>query len=206
MAYAILLLYHYQEMPPIKNQTDEDLINGLRLGSEEAYLEIFNRYWLRLYNAACTKLQSHDEAEEVVQNLFIKIWNNRESLFITNLQAYLFTALRRRILNHVKPKVSSEAYWEYCKKYLPNQERTTEEMVIFNELRSEIEIAVNQLPEKSRQVFRLNKLEGKSVSEIAIFLNLSERAIEYHLTKSTKALRLYLKDFVLSLPLYLLFY
>lgn len=190
-------------MPNVKNHTDEDLVDKLRQGSEEAYMEIFNRYWLKLYDIACTKVHSHDEAEEVVQKLFIKIWDNRMSLHITHLSAYLSTALKRRIINHIKPRIRKEDYWLYCKQYLPNEGSTTEEMVMFNELSNEIEIAVSQLPEKSQQVFRLNKIEGRTVPEIAKYLNLSERAIEYHLTQSTRALRVHLKDFVLSLPVFI---
>jgi RNA polymerase sigma-70 factor (ECF subfamily) len=88
---------------------------------------------------------------------------------------------------------------------MPQSVDETESTVVFNELTNEIQQAIQQLPKKSQQVFRLNRLEGRSVSEIADFLKLSERAIEYHLTKSLKQLRAHLKDFILALFLFLNF-
>jgi RNA polymerase sigma-70 factor (ECF subfamily) len=67
-----------------------------------------------------------------------------------------------------------------------------------------VEVAVSRLPEKSQQVFRLNRLEGKSIREIANLMKLSEKAIEYHLTKSLKELRIHLKDFILALFIFML--
>ncbi len=75
---------------------------------------------------------------------------------------------------------------------------TTEENVSYNELNQAIEKAIGELPEKSQEIFRLNRLEGRSVPEIAQSLHLSERAIEYHLTKSLRTLRLHLKDFIVT--------
>ena len=68
---------------------------------------------------------------------------------------------------------------------------------MYDDLAEAVEVAVNRLPEKSRQVFRLNRLEGKSIREIANLMKLSEKAIEYHLTKSIKELKVHLRDFIL---------
>ena len=68
-------------------------------------------------------------------------------------------------------------------------------MVVYDDLSEAVEQAVNKLPEKSREVFRLSRLEGRSKKEIAKLLQLSEKAIEYHLTKSLKELRVQLKDY-----------
>jgi RNA polymerase sigma-70 factor (ECF subfamily) len=84
------------------------------------------------------------------------------------------------------------------KNFIPRQENLTEQTVEFNELLAAIEKRMEYLPEKSKKVFRLNRLEGHSITEIANALNLSEKAIEYHLTRSLKELRLHLKDFIIS--------
>jgi RNA polymerase sigma-70 factor (ECF subfamily) len=89
-------------------------------------------------------------------------------------------------------------YWDYYKTFIPHQENLTERAVEFNELLEALEEKMEYLPEKSKKVFKLNRLEGHSIAEIANTLNLSEKAIQYHITRSLKELRLHLKDFIIS--------
>ena len=162
----------------------------------KAFEEIFRRYWLPLYNSARSKLRSHDEAEEVIQAIFSTLWEKRQSLLITNLAYYLNTSLRNRILNIIRNRIPQEKYWDYYKAFIPPYGDITEQAIAFDDLKNAVELAVNHLPEKSREVFRLSRLEGRSNAEIAGLLNVSEKAIEYHLTKSLKQLRVQLKDFI----------
>ena len=181
------------------NQTEYNetlLLAELRKGSIVAFEKIFKKHWEPLYHSAKIKLRSHDEAEEVIQNIFSSLWEKRESLFITNLTNYLTTALRNRILNMIRDKMPQEKYWNYYRAFIPQQQDTTDQVVAFDDLNDAVELAVRHLPEKSRQVFKLSRLEGRSNAEIANLLQVSEKAIEYHLTKSLKELRLHLKDFM----------
>lgn len=184
---------------PMSNQTEYNealLLADLRRGSVHAFEKIFKQHWESLYRSAKTKLRSHEEAQEVIQSIFSVLWEKRETLLITNLSYYLNTALRNRILNMIRGKIPQEKYWDYYKVFIPKHQNTTEHIVAFDELNSAVELAVKHLPEKSRQVFRLSKLEGRSNKEIANLLQVSEKAIEYHLTKSIKELRVHLKDFI----------
>lgn len=175
--------------------TDEQLLYALREGDKNAFEEIFKRYWTRFYTLARTKIQSHEEAEEIVQAIFFSIWEKRETLAITNLAYYIQTAVKNRVINHIRHQITQRKYWEYYKQFIPSQRPLTQDVVEFDDLNNAVTIAVNSLPEKSRQVFKLSRLEGRSTAEIANHLKLSEKAIEYHLTKSLKHLRLHLKDF-----------
>lgn len=181
------------------NQTDNNealLVAGLRSGCVRSFEQIFKRYWQPLYRSARTKLLSHEEAEEVIQAIFSTLWEKRESLLISNLTYYLNTALRNRILNIIRDRIPQEKYWNYYKQFIPVQENITDQAVALDELHDAVEEAVSHLPEKSREVFKLSRLEGRSNAEIANLLKVSEKAIEYHLTKSLKELRLHLKDFI----------
>lgn len=183
----------------MRNRTEHEedlLLADLRRGSVRAFENIFNEYWEPLYKIARAKLRSHEEAEEVVQNIFSILWEKREKLLITNLSYYLNTALRNRILNIIRDKIPHQKYWNYYKTFIPQQRDSTEEVVAFEDLNSAVELAVSNLPEKSRQVFKLSRLEGRSNAEIASLLQVSEKAIEYHLTKCLKELRLHLKDYI----------
>ena len=172
------------------------LLADLRKGGVHAFEKIFKRHWESLYRIAKAKLGSHEEAEEVIQSIFSALWEKRDTLLITNLTYYLNAALRNRILNIIRDKIPQQKYWDYYKVFLPKHQNTTENIVAFHELNDAVELAVKHLPEKSRQVFRLSKLEGRSNAEIADLLQVSEKAIEYHLTKSIKELRVHLKDFI----------
>ena len=175
--------------------TEEDLMENFRKGSPDAFEKIFKSHWHRLYTIARSKVQSHEEAEEIVQGIFSSLWEKRASLLITNLSYYLVTALRNKIIDDIRAKITQRKYWDYYKNFIPQQKNVTDDLVIFDDLSGAFEQAVNRLPEKSREIFRLSRLEGRSKQEIAKLLQLSEKAIEYHLTKSIKELRSQLKDY-----------
>jgi RNA polymerase sigma-70 factor (family 1) len=183
-------------MPNEKEYNEMLLLADLRNGSVHAFERIFRRHWEPLYRTARTKLRSHEEAEEVIQNIFSSLWEKREALLIGNLSYYLNTALRNRILNIIRDRIPREKYWNYYKSFIPEYQDTTDQAVAFDDLNDAVELAVNNLSEKSRQVFKLSRLEGRSNAEIATMLKVSEKAIEYHLTKSLKELRVYLKDYM----------
>lgn len=176
---------------------DRDLAQRFRNGDKKAFEEIFDRHWYSLYKNALAILRSKEEAEEIVQELFATLWQKREVLDVADFSNYLYVAMRRRIIDRSRSKITQAKYWEYYKHHVPSFEETTEEMISFNELQSTLEEGLSKLPEKSQQIFRLNRIEGRSVTEISRFMKLSERAIEYHLTKSIRELKVHLKNFLM---------
>jgi RNA polymerase sigma-70 factor (ECF subfamily) len=181
--------------------SDLDLITDLRAGKHEALTEIFRRHWKPLYLTAFYKLRSHALAEEIVQDLFTELWDTRERLFnnpekAVKLDAYLSTAVRNKVLNHMRKLVYDQKYWEWCRSHLAVSENTTHELAEYNELEERLNAAVDQLSEKTREIFVLHKLKGVPVRKISKELRLSEKAIGYHLTKSVKELKVHLRDFI----------
>jgi RNA polymerase sigma-70 factor (ECF subfamily) len=154
-----------------------------------------------MYASARSRVQSHDEAEEIVQNIFSTLWEKRKSLHINDPRNYLYIAVRNSVINLVRSKIKERKYWDYYSKFIPVKEEATTHVVEFGELELAMERAVSHLPEKSRKVFRLSREEGRSNAEIAELLHVSEKAIEYHLTQSLRKLRVHLKDFILVLLL-----
>lgn len=177
------------------------LLGDLRRGSAAAFEQIFQHHWKRLYNIARTKLLTDAEAEDVVQGIFSTLWEKRTQLLITDLSAYLNTALKNRIINLIRSRITEEKYWNYYKAFIPSQVESTQHEVSYNELKEVVAEVVNHLPEKSRKVFRLSRVEGRSNAEIANLLNLSEKSIEYHLSKCIRELKLHLKDYILIVPI-----
>lgn len=186
-------------MPKLNQHTELLLLEDLRKGSVQAFEQIFKHHWFQLYELAKSKVHSHDEAEEIIQQIFSTLWEKRETLLITNLSHYLQTAVKNRVINLIRSKITQEKYWNYYKAFIPAQHDATRNAVEFDDLNNAVERAVNGLPAKSREVFRLSRMEGRSNAEIADLLKVSEKAIEYHLTKSLRQLKLHLKDFIFFL-------
>jgi RNA polymerase sigma-70 factor (family 1) len=176
---------------------DEILLIRLRSGDEAAFREIYERYWKKLYSIARRKIESLDAVEELVQDLFLKLWERRKELRIERLDAYLFTAVRYAIINHIKSSLIHEKYVEYAYVHLPEGSSTTEEQLNLNELIEAVNRQLNGLPEKTSQIFRLNRLEYKSVKEISAQLKVPERTVEYHLSQAIKSLRIYLRNYIM---------
>ena len=175
--------------------SDELLVKLLRVGEQDAFEEIYRRYWQKLLRSAQFKLRSKETIEEILQDLFISLWEKREKVLIENLEAYLNTSLRYLIINQIKKQILQDKFVEYS---LKKNEQTddVDESVAFNELSVAIEKAIEQLPEKTQQIFRLNRLEYKSVKEISVLLETPERTVEYHITQALKALRIHLREFI----------
>lgn len=185
----------------LSKSSDVDLITGLRAGDAEALTEIFHRHWQPLYLTAFCKIQSREVAEEIVQELFTELWDKRDRLFSQsveglNLKAYLTRAVKNKVLNHVRRQIYDQQFWEYCKRHLPVSKSDTHELAEYNELENKLNEAMDQLSEKTREIFVLHKLKGVPVVQISRILKLSEKAIGYHLTKSAKELRVHLRDFI----------
>jgi RNA polymerase sigma-70 factor (family 1) len=182
----------------LKSLPDEILLIRLRTGDEAAFREIYQRYWKRLYSIARHKIELQGVVEELVQDIFLKLWERRSELRIERLDAYLFTAVRYATINHIKSKLVQEKYADHAYLHFTDAAYTTDEEMDLNELVHVVEQQLNELPEKTRQIFRLNRMEYQSVKEISTQLNVPERTVEYHLSQAIKSLRVYLRDYLLT--------
>ncbi len=178
------------------HHSDEEILSLIRKNDDRAFIEVYNRYAGKLRALAYSKVNSKEITEEIIQDIFLDVWERRSSVEIKNLSVYLFTAVKYQAINHIKKRIHFEKYSNACIALETISEEETLESVKYNDLVSALEKGVLKLPEKSQQVFRLNRIEGKTVEEIARKLNLSQKAIEYHIYKSVKELRLHLKDFI----------
>jgi len=175
--------------------SDELLVKLLIVGDEGAFEEIYRRYWNKLLRAAQFKVRSKEVIEELLQDLFISLWEKRDKVVIDKLEAYLNTSLKYLIINQIKKQILQEKFVEYSITK-NDQSEAVDESIAFNELSVAIEKAVDKLPDKTRQIFQLNRLEYLSVKEISERLLIPERTVEYHITQGLKSMRIHLKDFI----------
>jgi RNA polymerase sigma-70 factor (family 1) len=170
-----------------------------------AFAEIYERHWYRVFAVAYRKLKSRETAEELVQELFTALWHKRAELTITQLEDYLLVAINHRVLTYIRAHRVRAHYADYCRNLATDATQETEETLAVADLSAAFLRGVELLPKKSQEVFRLSRLEHQSVEEIAARLDVTPKAVEYHLTKSLKRLRLYLRDFLVVLAPLLFF-
>lgn len=175
------------------------LLVYLRTGDEKAFREIYLRYWKKLFGLAMQKLKDTAVTEELVQDIFLKLWERRSTLQIERLDAYLFTAARYAVINHIKSNLVQEKFAEYAQFHYSETSSITEEQLELDELIHVVEQQLNDLPEKTRRIFQMNRLEYHTIKEISSKLKVPERTVEYHLSQALKSLRYYLRDYLPTL-------
>lgn len=177
--------------------TDDELVKLLNAGDTYAFQAVYNKYWNELFKVSKKRLQSDDAAAEVVQDIFVDLWERRENLKIENLDRYLFTAVKYKVIDQIRSKLnrkeSSDPIAEDMLSYFDDQ---ADNNLAFEDLSSAVEKILIHLPSKTRDIFRMSRLENHSVREISSLLNIPERTVEYHITQSLRLLRAHLKDFV----------
>ncbi|GAB3989443.1 RNA polymerase sigma-70 factor [Spirosoma daeguense] len=173
---------------------DTQLISALEGGDRDAFAEIYSRYWSLLYRLAYQKLRSRETAEELVQDLFVSIWTKRNQTTIRELRPYLLTALRFSIINHIESLRVHERFVTYYESFLSQTDTEPADELALQDLTDAVERSLQTLPEKSQQVFRMSRFEYLTIPEIAQHLGLSEKAVEYHLTRALRVVRENLRD------------
>jgi RNA polymerase sigma-70 factor (family 1) len=182
-----------------------ELFRKVKLGDEKAFEHLFRHYYQRLCHYAFTILHDKDEAEEVVQQVFINIWGKKNNINVeTSIQAYLYRATNNTCLNKLKQKKVYSIHQEQVKHENPVAEESTSETVISNELRDSINDAVELLPEQCKLVFQLSRFEGMKHQEIADELSISVKTVENHIGKALKHMREHLKDYLTFLVLFII--
>lgn len=179
---------------PVSTYTDYELLEAIRLNDQRAFEELFKRHWKKVHAMTYTRVRSVVATEEIVQDLFVSIWQKRSSLAINHLPSYLYSAVKNKVLNYIESEEVRKKHWSHYSRFIPDNDLATGVNVEMNELMDSIEKEINRLPEKSKRIVKLNSFEGRSITEIASLLHLSEKAIQYHLTQSVKRLRLHLKN------------
>nr|WP_295922329.1 RNA polymerase sigma-70 factor [uncultured Dyadobacter sp.] len=187
-------------MHPIVSD-DTKLLQLLVQGDKVGFEKIYNRYHPKLYRIALSKVRTQENAMELVQDVFLDLWVRREEVEITDLERYLSSAIKYKVLDHFKKEFHRKRYMQLAQLSSLDQSSITEETLAFNELTRSILDCIDKLPEKTRKIFELSRIQHTSADEISTLLNIPLRTVEYHITQGLKALRSNLKDYILLLLL-----
>lgn len=176
---------------------NQEYISALKSGSEKIFRKIVEQWYSPLFNFANGYLSNKENTKEVIQDVFLQLWNHRKKLTDnTSLNAYLFTLTRNRCIDLIRRERlmlqfrmdKQEEYARLTESYHALSDPILDEIFAM-ELQSEIDKAVTSLPEQCRKVFIMSRTNGMKNKEISKMLNLSEKTIESHLTKALRTIR-----------------
>jgi RNA polymerase sigma-70 factor (ECF subfamily) len=169
--------------------SERDLQERIRAGDERAFDSVFRTHYAHLVRVAESMLRERALAEEIAQEVMLELWRRRESLDVEQtFAAYLVRSTRNRALNHIRHQrvVAREAAAAAIE---PQASRSAEDELLGVELQQAVREAIDALPEKSREVFRLSREQGLKYAEIASVLEISVKTVEKRMGQALSELR-----------------
>lgn len=179
----------------MEQENETFLLNEIKAGNERAFRLLYARYYRRLVGYADRFVQSREEAEDLVQDAFVKFWEKRRALENVSVSALLFTMVRNGCINYLKRQALLDIRGVDWLENLGGEERLfhldfcpgVEMDFLYKELEAQIPIVLGSLPERSQEVFLLSRREGLKNREIAERLAISTTAVEKHIKRALEA-------------------
>jgi len=188
-----------------KKYTEIELLQLLQGGDKKAFIEIYNRYWEQLVDIGYYFTKDKQAVEEIVDDVFIRLWERPENFQIRSLPDYLGTAVKFGIFKSLlKTRRRQTLFKNYSASILSTDE---EQRIEAKFTEAYVNGIIETLPKKSRLIYKYSRQKGMSIAAIAKEMNMNQKAVEYHITKTLKLLRslFYLFIFIITaIPLYYL--
>lgn len=176
--------------------------DDLKRGDQIAFRHLFTNFYENLCSYGYTIVRDMDEAEDIVQKIYCKLWDQRVDLNIhTSIKSYLYRAVHNDCLNRLKQQKRHSKHNTSYSYSLPSTSNPQDGTLTYSELKQQVVKTLDTLPPQCKKVFELSRVEQLSYVEIGKRLNLSVNTVENHMSKALKLMRQGLKDF---LPILLL--
>jgi RNA polymerase sigma-70 factor (family 1) len=182
--------------------TDSELWEAISLDNSKAFDLLFERYWSTIYGTAFSYLKDEYASSQIVQDIFLNLWQKRKTYSIGCFKNYLRSAARYHVYKQLKARKSNALV--YVEDYdsvssMPQSQNAGDENVRHEELQQAVEYSMRQLPKRCQQIFSLSRTDHLTNDEISKRLGISKRTVENQLTTALHSLRSYLKYTVLLL-------
>jgi len=170
--------------------SDITLLIQLAAGQEDAFTQLYLRYSPTIYNALMVYIKDEHQADDLLQNVFVRLWEKRAELTaIQNLENYLFIIARNMVFNHIKRKAIEENVHQALRSRLPESADSTESRMQELEYKRLLQEAIDALPAQQKQVYLMATDAAMSYEDIAIKMDLSKLTIKKHLELARKSIR-----------------
>lgn len=172
----------------LRKESEDVLLQLLKSGHYAAFEELYRRHWSPMYGMAYNILRDREASKDIVQDIFLWFWENREKVSLKSSRGYLMTAVRFKTVNYIRGnKARAEFYAYVAKDELSTQDHDT--LLEVAELEAFINLIIADLPARCSEVFSLSRFHQLSNKEIAEQLHISEKTVEGHMTSAFKKLR-----------------
>lgn len=168
-----------------KNDLDRIIID-LSMDKESALEELFLYFYPRLFYFSKKFLKIEEGIDDILQEVFVKIWHNRKNIKSTEtFNSFIFTITRNHLINELRRRLNNQKIRDEIQKLSIAEEYDVLEQLQFKYLKEEIDKVVDKLPVRQKEIFLLSRQEGLSYKEIAIQLNITTKTVEYHINRAT---------------------
>jgi len=178
--------------------TDLQVADLLRSGDETAFKFLYDKFWSKLYYVAAKKLNSTEEAEEVVQDIFLNLWRKRETFQLkVGFENYLATAVKFEVYKHRAKRIKLETVSIELPEVAIPYETADWNLYDIHVLKLRLDETINALPPKCRLVFTMSRDSDLTNKQIAAELDISEKAVEKHITSALRVLKVRFGQYLL---------
>ncbi|MEO8415864.1 MAG: sigma-70 family RNA polymerase sigma factor [Ginsengibacter sp.] len=167
---------------------DALLLQQLSLGSEKAFNALFEKYWEKAYVDAYKRLKNHEDSKDIVQEIFTRIWVNRQTQNIQNLPAYLHVAVRNWVFKFIAKQKPVHSFFNFLETF-PAKNLQADSQLLWKEFAEAYETLLGTLPPKRQKIFRLHYHEGLPTKDISLQLRITRKTVQNQLGKAVDTLK-----------------
>ncbi len=176
----------------------------IRSGNMLAFDILYRKYSARLYKFAFSLLKTNEDAENIVQDVFLKLWLNREKVDkAASVKYFVFTIAYHSSISLIRKKLKESEFAEYLLSRQGSEQEPEMLLAEYNELDEKLNQVIASLPERQRDIYRLHMIDGLKYSEIAGRLGISENTIQNHMSRAIKTIRTKMGDYSLAALLFI---
>lgn len=176
--------------------TEQALLPLIADGDESAFGELFSRYWPSVYDTCLRLTKSSEQAKDLAQDIFVKLWLHREKLGgVRNLGGFLYTVSHNLVINHLQKRVLDVSNIDFLIGHFSHPDPDAQARLEYKDLENHIQAAIGQLPERVKQVFVLHRVEGLSHDQISRKLNISVVSSKTYVVRALKEIRSFLSKY-----------
>lgn len=183
-------------MSNLRLYNDEELMLEIKAGNMLAFDELYRKYSRRLHKFSYALLKSTEDTENLIQDVFLHLWLNREKVEkASSVRYYIFTIAYNSAISVIRKKLKDSNYIEYVKTLQDLVEEPVDLQIEYRELDERLNTIIDTLPVRQKEVYLLSRVEGLKYSEIAERLNISVNTVENHLSRALKLIRRKLENY-----------
>ena len=190
-------------MEPLTTENDKQLVTKLRNNEVQAFDSLFHKYSEKLYRFSFSLLKNEEDSKEIVQEVFFRIWNKRFEMDSSkSFKSLLFTISYNLIIDQLRLRLKDQNYRKFLQDYFDRQVIKTDSNIDFDTLSKQVDTAVEELPGKRKQIYKLSRDNGYSNKKIARELGISVKTVETQINLSLRHIKFRLGDQILPAILF----